>query len=174
MAEPISVTAYARLRGVSHTAVQQRIKAGSLPTSARQIKGRWMIIDVDLANREWNSHTRPWVGTRGGPVARPAPPPSALADATLRERKARAWAIELDIARRTRDLVSARDVERIWASEIVEARTALLGVPSRAKHLIPELTPGAQAILDSLIREALEGLANRSWRDSDAPVMAGG
>ena len=69
----VSVSAYARLRGVSHTAVQQRIKAGSLPTSAKRIKGRWVIVDVDLANAEWEAHTRPYVSAGGGangPVAR--------------------------------------------------------------------------------------------------------
>jgi hypothetical protein len=60
----LTPTAYARLRGVSHTAVQQRIAAGALPTSTRKIKGRWVIIDVDRANAEWDAHSRPWVGGR--------------------------------------------------------------------------------------------------------------
>src|SRR5262245_47775651 len=102
--QPISVTAYARLRGVSHTAVQLRIKAGTLPTSAKRINGRWMIVDVARADQEWHAHTRPWVGSRGGTAAGPAPNPPALAEATRREREARANLIELEYERKKRTL----------------------------------------------------------------------
>jgi hypothetical protein len=158
----LSVNAYARRRGVSHTAVQQRILAGSLPTSARQIKGRWVIVDPDRADAEWDAHTRPWVSPDAEPPAAPGPgrpPPSALADATLRERRARAWAMELEIARKTRELVPAREVDLRWSALVVGARTAMLGLPSRARQRLPHLTAADLTVLDALIREALEELA---------------
>lgn len=164
----LSVRAYARLRGVSHTAVQQRIAAGSLPTAAKKIKGRWVIVDAGLADAEWESHTRPWVSAGTEPAEPPPPaeptarrpPPSALADATLRERRARAWSMELEIARKTSELVPAREVAMRWSALIVAARTAMLGLPSRAKQRLPHLTVKDLAVLESLIRAALEELAD--------------
>jgi phage terminase Nu1 subunit (DNA packaging protein) len=157
----MSVSAFARLRGVSHTAVQQRIKAGALPTGAKRIKGRWWIVDAARATAEWDSHTRPWVsasgGAQGGPGGQAGGSP--LADATLRERKARAWAMELELARKTRELVPAREVELRWAALVVAARTALLGVPSRFKQRCPHVTAADLLELDRLLREALEELA---------------
>jgi phage terminase Nu1 subunit (DNA packaging protein) len=154
----ISGRAYARLRGVSHTAVQQRIKAGSLPTSAKKIKDRWVIVDVDLANAEWETHTRPWVSANGGTngsIYR-----AALAEVTLRERMARAESIELETARRKGALVPARKVELRWSAHVVAVRTAMLAIPSRYKQRVPHATTADLDILDKLIREALEELAD--------------
>lgn len=158
----VTVADYARLRGVSHTAVQARIRAGALPTAAKKIGGRWIILDVDHANAEWEAHTRPRFGPRTGVGGAS---PSALADATLRERKARAWLIELDIAKRSGSLVPTREVDLFIAEMVVGAVTAMLGLPSRAKLRLPHLTASDLAVWTELIREALEGLANRPpWR----------
>jgi phage terminase Nu1 subunit (DNA packaging protein) len=154
--EYLTISAYARLRGVSRGAVQQRIAAGALPTSAKKIKGQWVILDAEQANAEWAQHTRAWVAPGNG-VRGPAP--SALAEATLRERKARAWAMELEIARKTRELVPAREVDLRWSAMIVAARTAMLGIPSRARGRLPHLTAGDMLVLEGLIREALTELS---------------
>lgn len=153
--------AYARHRGVSHTAVQYRIAAGSLPTSAKKVRGRWVILDAALADAEWEDHTRARVISHAtvGPAPLNGRPISALAEATLRERKARAWGMELELARKTRELVPAREVDQRWAAVIVSARTALLGIPTRAKGRLPHLTPADLVVLEALIREVLVELA---------------
>ena len=166
--KPLSVSAYARRRGISHTAVQKRIAAGALPTSSKKIKGTWKIVNAARADQEWEAFTRPWVGAGAGPAgAGKGAAPSAMAEATLRERRARAWAMELEIGRKTRELVPAREVNVRWSALVVAARTAMLGLPSRAKQRIPHLTGADLGILEGLIREALEELA----QDVPAPSV---
>ena len=116
-------------------------------------------MDVALANAEWESHTRPWLlgsGGTNGPIHQ-----AALADAMLRERKARAESIELEIARKKGVLVPAREVELRWSGLVVATRNKLLGIPSRAKQRLPHLSVADLAVLDALIRETLEELADR-------------
>jgi phage terminase Nu1 subunit (DNA packaging protein) len=149
----VSVAAYARLRGVSHTAVQDRIILGALPTSTKRIRGKWRIIDVDQANEEWEKNTRPKSDANGRTSS------SALANAAVRERLARAELLELRNAQQLGHLVPAREVEQRWAALVVTARTALLGLPSRARGRLPHLTATDVAVLDGLIREALAELA---------------
>ena len=171
VAEPggLSIEGYARHRGVTRAAVSQRIKAGSLPTGAKQIGTRW-VIDPVLADFEWAAHTQPRVSGGYQPAGDgpdPGHPPSGgsnvkrsgLAAATERERNARADAIELEIARKTKALVPAREVDLRWSALVVSARTKLLGLPSRFKQRAPETLASALIVLESLIREALEELA---------------
>lgn len=159
MSEAITISEYARLRGVSHTAVQQRIKAGALRTSVAQRDGRWMILDVEAANAEWDANTRPRFGPRTATAGSP------IADATLRERRARAWLAELDIAQRTGKMVPTHQVEAFLANEIIETRTGLLSVPSKAKLRLPHLTTNDLIVIGELIRHELQRLAERPpWR----------
>src|SRR5690349_19377730 len=54
-----SVRAYAKHRGVRHSAVQRAIEVGRLSRSvARDAKGRPSITDVTEADREWEATTR--------------------------------------------------------------------------------------------------------------------
>jgi phage terminase Nu1 subunit (DNA packaging protein) len=153
----ITITAYAKRRGVARYAVQQRIEAGSLPTAAKRVKKRWIIVDPDLADAEWERNTRPYVSSESSKTNGSASP---LSEATLRERIARAEAMELENARKRRDLVPRLEVDLSWSARVVAARTRMLGLPSRAKQRIPHLTGQDIAILESLIREALEELAD--------------
>jgi len=162
----LTVTAYAKRRGVTRHAVEQRIAAGSLPTGAKKRKGRWVIVDAEKADAEWLANTRPYV--MAGP-GKTNGAPSPLQDATLRERKARAWAMELEIARKTRELVPSREVDLRWSAHVVAARTRLLGLPSRAKQRLPHLTGADIGILESLIREALEELADETLAAAATP-----
>jgi phage terminase Nu1 subunit (DNA packaging protein) len=149
----ISLQAFARLRGVTRSAVQDRIAGGMLPTSVKKINGRWRIVDVNRANEEWETHARPKSEANGGARG------SALAQATVRERLARAELLELRNAQQLGHLVPARDVEQQWATAVVATRTALLGLPSRARGRLPHLTAADVAVLDGLIRETLTELA---------------
>ena len=51
---PLSLRAYARRRGVSPEAVSKAVQTGRLKASV--VDGK--IVDPDLADREWNEHTR--------------------------------------------------------------------------------------------------------------------
>ena len=149
--EPMTVKAYAARRGVSHGSVQHHIDAGMLPTSTKRVGRRWVIVDVEKADAEWEANARPWVSEHR--------PVSTLAEATLRERRARAAGMELELARKLRDLVPAHEVQQRWAAQVIATRTALLGVPTRAKGRLPHLTPADLVVLEALIREVLVELA---------------
>jgi phage terminase Nu1 subunit (DNA packaging protein) len=149
------------LRGCSRTAVEHRIALGALPTSAKRIKGKWRIVDPARANREWETNTTPLLGGNGGNGSHGSGP-SALAAALLRARTARAEAIELETARKRGEWVPIAEVTARWSSLVVEARTQLLGLPTRARQRLPHLSAADVRVLDGLVREALESLARGS------------
>jgi hypothetical protein len=164
---PMSVSAFARWRGVSHTAVQRRIAAGNLPTAAKKIKGTWMIVDPVKAVEEWENHTRPRVlAAKNGQNG--AATPSGLARETERERKNRADILEFDLKRKTGEYVKEASVEMRWSAIIVGARTTMLSWPTRAKQRLPHLTVADLAVLDQLVREVLEELASEEPKGETA------
>jgi phage terminase Nu1 subunit (DNA packaging protein) len=158
----MSLRRFAAWAGLSHTAVQQRIAAGALPTSAQKINGLWMILDAEVALAEWRAHTRPWVAAGGedGDGAGEPGPASPLALATQRERLARAESLELELARKRRELVPAWEVEMRWTSLVIEVKNQLLGVPSRLKQRCPAIRAGDLVELEAVLREALDRLAD--------------
>lgn len=154
MPEPgaMSVNAYAEHIGVRIRAVQKAIEAGRLERSiGHDAHGKPQIIDVALADQEWN--------TNGG-----RHPQSGGLTTIARERQkliqAQRRKVNLHIRERLRDLVPRRAIEIRFATRVVTARTKLLGIPSRAKQRIPHLTTADLAVLDELVREALEELAD--------------
>lgn len=55
--EGLSVRAYARHRGVSHTAVQRAIARGRLSRSlGKNAAGEWRIVNVELADQEFDAN----------------------------------------------------------------------------------------------------------------------
>ena len=75
MTEPLSIRAYARHRGVSQPAVQKAIRKGRLSASIRQVNGRAVIVDVALADQEWEERRAKADTARLKPGApQPAPP----------------------------------------------------------------------------------------------------
>lgn len=57
MADPIRVSHYAKLRGVSIEAVRQAILKGRLKACVVEVKGKPWITDAALADREWDLNT---------------------------------------------------------------------------------------------------------------------
>lgn len=157
----MSLRAFAKRLGVTRQAVELAIGDGRLTMVAKWGRG-WTITDADRAEAEWKANTRPRRRNNGlsgpqEPDSRPSP--TTLAAATLREREARAKMIELDYERKKRTLIPLREAEMAHSARIVAARTKMLGVPSRAKQRLPHLTVADLAVLEALIREALEELA---------------
>ena len=54
----------------------------------------------------------------------------------------------------------ASEVEAKWVEVITISRTKVLGIASKAKQRIPDLTQDQIAILEDIVREALEELAS--------------
>jgi phage terminase Nu1 subunit (DNA packaging protein) len=163
----VTLRAFALLRGVSLGAVQRAIRDGRLAASVgHDLRGRPVIRDPGLAMEEWAAHSRPRLIRAHRGNGRGSP--SALADATLRERLARAEAFEFETARKKRDVVDARAVEISWSTLVVGARTALLGIPSRLKQRVPHLGPGDLTALEGLLHEVLAELAGPASREPGA------
>ena len=184
-----SLRAYARHRDVQLRAVQKAIEAGRLVRSVgRDAKGRPKILDVVLADREWDANTDAVKATpsllrkaalRGTsdvdtmaspePSAPPAAPPSgpplgedgkpmSLLEASALEKSWKAKLAELDYLAQVNELVNAKDVEARTVEIFTRCRTKLLGIPSKAKTQLPNLSRTDLVTLDKLIREALEEL----------------
>ena len=169
----MSLRRFAEWAGVSLKAVQRRIEAGALPTSTQKILGDWMVLDAELAIAEWQAHTRPRVSSElDGAEDDDPPTPTALAAtsplaaAALRERLARAETMELELKRRSGEVVPIRHVEMRWTARVLGARTKFLGFPTQAKQRLPHLTVADLAVLDQLVREVLEELAGERLEDS--------
>lgn len=75
--------------------------------------------------------------------------------------------IEQRMAVKAKRLVPADGVEELLTRHVVEARNALLGVPSRLKGLRPDLSREDLRAVDTLIRETLTNLATGLGRRAD-------
>jgi hypothetical protein len=77
----------------------------------------------------------------------------------MRQKYWQAKTAELEYKRRIGELVDAKEVEARLTDEYSGCRTKLLGIARKAKAEMPELTHAQVLKIDTLVREALEGLA---------------
>ncbi len=167
--KPVSLRAYARLRGVSPEAVSKAITDGRLRESVTRVRGAPKIADPELADREWAANTQP----RGDDPAAPATAGAAggLADyhtsrsireaAAARRETALAELAELELAERRGELIPAESARADVIAAFSLVKTCLLAVPSRVGQQLPDLAAKVVPVVDGLIREALEELAIR-------------
>lgn len=174
-APPMSLRAYAKRRGQSLAAVQQAISERRLERSVGLHKGRPAILDPDLADREWHERTRP--RPTGSSLPSNAPPTVTDADDAIptglslieAERlhaveRARLSRIkretdELELAKLKGELVLADEARATVVDLFSTVRTKLLGVAARVKQRLPHIAHEDVREIDSLVREALEDLA---------------
>lgn len=173
---PLSLSAYAKRRGVSHVAVSKAIAAGRLSASVvRDARGAPKIADPELADREWAANTRPRVdhppADLGGeppvhaprtarlPTGAPRPDVPDYNESRARRESALADMAEIEVAERRGELVPVDEARADVVSRFTVVRTRLLGVPSRVAQRLPQLAGEVVPVLDELLREALEELA---------------
>jgi len=178
--------------GVSRTAVYKAIKQGRLPV-VRSADGRELIKSETL-REDWFANTMKKVGVGPKPPAgekefapprpkrqaeEPEPPrrdrslagpePGEIVpdynESRARTEYLKAELLELERKEKEGLLVRAADVEAKWVEVITISRTKVLGVPSKAKQRIPDLTQDQIAILEDIVREALEELAEGNGSD---------
>jgi hypothetical protein len=173
--EPISLTAYAKRRGVSQVAVTKAVASGRLSQSVtRDERGAPKIADPDLADREWAENT----AARGGNIVLPPPPPppndaaSAPAAHGYHESRARKEAAEarrsivmadmaeLDLAKRRGALIDVEKARRDVFERYTIVRTRLLGIPTKIAQRLPHAAAELVPLVEELLREALEDLAD--------------
>lgn len=191
--KPISLLAYAKRRGVSAEAVRKAIDAGRLERSVVVVRGKPKIADADLADREWAERTRPPGEQRPSALAVAAAAafagadeagsgsgiPADAPDATIdffearRRREVELWrqarvkreADELALEKQKGQLVAVEEARAAVIDRFTVVKTKLLGLPARVKQRLPHVGADDVRVIDSLVREALEDLADD--RDGD-------
>jgi hypothetical protein len=182
-AEKMSLTAFAKRVGSHKVAVSRAFRSGRLKNSVqRDENGRPWIVDVELADREWaevdRSRAPGYVKERDGQPVQPPPAeadakadddysrggrppgkPSPLAEASAQEKRWRAQMAELKFRERAGELVEAAGVAKEIATIFAACRSKLLGLPSRVKQEIPDLTYEHIETMDRIAREICEDLA---------------
>lgn len=160
----MSLTDYAKHRGVSKMTVSNAVRKGRLRESvAYSGAGKPKIRDVALADKEWEENldlsTAPAAVREKFDEGPSAHDGMSLSEASAVEKVWRAKTAELKFREAAKELIPARDVEARLVSVFTECKTKLLGIPSRARQALPHLTVADIGTLEGLIREALEGLA---------------
>jgi hypothetical protein len=181
----ISVRAFGRLVGVSHVAVLKGIRSGRLARSVRRSSdGRVLVVDVELAKREWTSNAGrpprpasapPTVHARRTPPRAPAPangePPRqlSLAESAIKVNEERAQQLALRNRKEEGLLVDGDKVQRDEFECARVVREAVLAIPDR---LASELAAERDAArvhqrLEQELRLALNNLADRFEREAE-------
>lgn len=186
-AQPLTLTAYAKRRGVSTVSVSKAVARGRLVASVgRNDRGQPTIIDPDLADREWAANTRHRIDATASAVdpvtaqsetaAATAPRgyravlPDGVQDyntsravharASARRHEAQADLAEMDLAKRRGQLIEIADARAEVIAKFTLLRTRLLGVPSRVAQHFPHLAAEIVPAIEQVIHEALEELAD--------------
>jgi hypothetical protein len=157
----MSLREYARHRGVSPTAVSRAKKVGIL---RRCLTPEGKIISASAADAEWDAGSYADRQPLSGPTSPKsrhgdADPEPHLGDARARHELAKAQLAEIDLAERRGELVKVAELDGKLASLFTSCKTKLLGIPSRARQADPTLSTVQIALVEELVREALEDLA---------------
>lgn len=164
--KPLSLRAYARhrkdaeLAGGTLSSVQAAIERGRLKKS---LTPDGKIASAAAADTEWEATTLADRVPHTGPTSAGTSPPD-LAESRARREAAEAALAEIELEEKRRELVPAKDVESKLVNIFAHCKTKLLAVPARARQRDPSLTEPQVQLIKSLVREALEDLANESER----------
>ncbi len=156
--KPIAVSTYAKHRGCSPRAVRDAISTGRLTArSVVYIADKPKICDVEAADLEWAENTQ---STKRNVDALEVLGVPLKYVSEARRSHMRAELLALDLAERRGELVDANEVGAAWEKNVQATKTKLLGVGVKLKQRLPHLTTDDVAVVQSLIREVLEGLAD--------------
>lgn len=161
----------AGLPGGALNAVQVAIRNGRIPASALTKDGK-KIRSAKAADAAWLASTKadmvpltgPTAPASSQPTAAAEPPVNDLAVARARRESATARMAELELAKAEGEVVPARDVEARLSDVFLRCRTKLLGVVTRAREADPTLADSQLRMIEGLITESLEELANGGAR----------
>ena len=179
--KPVSVLAFSKLLGCSHTAVQNAIKEGKIVNGLFKREGKPDKILPSIASKEWRESVsikqieqnpalvanlaKSGDNTEGRGVV------SQIAEYEAREKYARARTAELKLEELEGSLVSLEQVSEAQRAIGVEIRTMLEGIGDR--HIDDILAAGSRneslIILDRAINEVLTRLADLGYSDGENP-----
>jgi hypothetical protein len=166
----------ARALGVTSEAVYAAVKQGRLSTITSK-DGR-VMVNSETMRDEWAKNTQKRVGRGPKPPSGEAKPLRPREERVLQGRISRtvesipeyeesrartehlkAELLELERKQKESLLVSAAEIEAKWVEIITQARTKMLGIPTKAKQRIPDLDTDAMSVLEDIVRETLEDLS---------------
>ena len=159
--KPLTLNGYAlhrrakRLPGGTIRSVVEAVAAGRIDVGPGQT-----IADPAAADQAWATRTD--ADKARGRHTNGHAHPKSLPEARRLESLERARGLKLANDKLAGRLVEAAAIERLYSGHVIEARNALLGVPSKLKMRCPHLTVSDLAVVDVLIRECLENLADRA------------
>jgi hypothetical protein len=159
----MSLRAFARRKGVAHSAVVRAVKTARLHACIRQIDGHPAIVDVGVADHEWEENKqrprRPRADTKDADLSPFSPVSLTEAQRLLVIERTRKLQIERDVAEGRLVEKAAVAKEAFEAERIV--RESFLNLPARlAGELAAETDPvRLQIKLEAAIREALHTAA---------------
>ena len=168
----------ARRIGVTDGAIAQGLSAGRVP-SAKRVRGRWRLPDLDTAEREWRAHTKPnrvprkvtaekteRLLARAAELEGEVGPPASddagvsMVEAQRRYEVARARKMELDLGERDGTLHDVDACRAQITTTAIEIRDKILAVPAKLRQRFHSVDRAVLNGLDELLREALEALAD--------------
>ena len=169
---PISLSAYAKHRGLSVQAVSRAAKEGRLEGAIVIVKTaagkpQDKIISLEAGDRAWSSNTQP---SADAPATdeEAATPDHLISWKEARRRKEIALgqlaAIKVQVDRLDLDvkqggLIDIDKAREDVQDEYIAVRGKLMGVPKRLRQRIPGFTAEMEELATSLVREALEELS---------------
>jgi len=152
------VTTIAKLLLVSERRVQQLSKEGVIPKTDH---GRYELAPAVQGYIRYLQERS---------LGRPSAPVDYHME-KARLVKTQADKAEIELKELNGELVRTQDVSDQWYSTITDCKSRLLSIPSKAAPIVAaETNPGeCQTIIDDLVREALEELANYAVSESHNP-----
>jgi phage terminase Nu1 subunit (DNA packaging protein) len=184
----MKVREYARHRGVSHTSIRKAILSGRLIASITYDDKKRPVVDRDKADAEWmpgakemfnggstesNELKRNQIDHDDLPDADPDDPierkriqketakrKKELEKAKLDHERAKADLAQLEVDEKIGKLVDASQVKSKWVNLANIVRTKIMGIPSKARQRIPEISSEQYVVLEAIVRETLEDLAD--------------
>ena len=144
------------------------------------------MVNSETMREEWSKNTQKRVG-RGPKPPAGAPKPSRprqeripqgrisrtaesipdYEESRARTEHLKAELLELERKQKQALLVPAADIELKWVEIVTQARTKMLGIPTKAKQRIPDLDADAMTVLEDIVRETLEDLSATAGEEAE-------
>jgi len=174
----------ARALGVTSEAVYAAVKQGRLSTITAK-DGR-VMVNSETMREEWAKNTQKRIG-RGPKPSAPEPKPlrpreervpqgritrtvesiPEYEESRARTEHLKAELLELERKQKEALLVPAAEIEAKWVEIVTQARTKMLGIPTKAKQRIPDLDTDAMSVLEDIVRETLEDLSSTAGEEEE-------
>ena len=163
----LTKTEASRVLGVSRQSIYNAIKERRL--SVVVDADGTEKIDSNTMREEWAKNTQTRINV--GPVRQQEKQPRAprlgktqesipdYVESRARTEHLKAELLELERQQKEGLLVKAEEVELKWVEIVTLARTKIMGIPTKAKQRIPDLDTDAVTMLEDIVRETLEDLA---------------